>query len=113
MPSVPTGPPAGQTPEEAAEQFEHILVKQFVSEMTKGLFEQSLAGDEGPGWMDSYSQQQGDVMADVLTEHLVETGAMGIREMLLRQWGVRTDEAPLPEMPPEQPLIEDTGLTMG
>ena len=61
-------------------------MRQFVTTMTDGLFESSLSGDEGPGWMKSQHDTQRDVMTDVLTEHLVESGALRIADLLLRQW---------------------------
>ncbi len=75
-----------KTPEEAARQFEAILVRQFVTVMTDGLFKASLSGDEGPGWMKSQQDAQRDIMTDVLTDHLVESGVLRISDLLLRQW---------------------------
>ena len=75
-----------KTPEEAARQFEAILVRQFVMVMTDGLFKASLSGDDGPGWMKGQQDTQRDIMTDVLTEHLVESGALRISDLLLRQW---------------------------
>jgi len=75
-----------KTPEEAAKQFEAILVRQFVTVMTDGLFKTSLSGDDGPGWMKSQQDAQRDIMTDVLTNHLVESGVLRISDMLLRQW---------------------------
>ena len=75
-----------KTPEEAARQFEAILVRQFVTAMTDGLFKASLSGEDGPGWMKGQQDTQRDIMADVLTEHLVESGALRISDLLLRQW---------------------------
>ncbi len=75
-----------KTPEEAARQFETILVRQFVKTMTDGLFKASLSGDDGPGWMKGQQDTQRDIMTNVLTEHLVESGALRISDLLLRQW---------------------------
>ena len=75
-----------KTPEEAARQFEAILVRQFVTAMTEGLFKASLSGEEGPGWMKGQQDMQRDVMTDVLTDHLVERGGLRISDLLLRQW---------------------------
>ena len=75
-----------KTPEEAARQFEAILVRQFVTAMTDGLFKASLSGEEGPGWMKGQQDTQRDIMTDVLTDHLVESGALRISDLLLRQW---------------------------
>ena len=74
------------TPEEAAKQFEAILVRQFVAVMTDGLFKEGLAGDDGPGWMEGQQDAQRDVLTDVLTEHLVESGALRISDLLVRRW---------------------------
>ena len=61
-------------------------MRQFVTTMTDGLFKASLSGDDGPGWMKGQQDAQRDVMADVLTQHLVESGALRISDLLLRQW---------------------------
>ena len=74
------------TPEEAATQFEAILVRQFVAAMTDGLFKDSLAGEDGPGWMKGQQDAQRDVLTDVLTEHLVESRALRISDLLVRRW---------------------------
>lgn len=79
-------PEKARTPEEAARQFETILVRQFVKTMTDGLFEAGLAGEDGPGWMDSQRTTQRDILTDVLAEHLVDTEALGISKLLLNQW---------------------------
>lgn len=76
-----------ESPEEAARQFETILVRQFVATMTKDLFKDTLSGDEGPGWIASQQDVQRDVLTDVLTEHLVENRVLNIADLLLRQWG--------------------------
>lgn len=77
------------TPEETAREFEGILVREFVKIMTKDLFKSNLQGEEGPAWVDSYSDTQRDVMTNALTKHLVEQGQLGISELLLRKWGVQ------------------------
>ena len=82
----PAGRPQATSIEEAARQFEEILVRQFVGEMTKGLFNKGLAGDDSPGWMDSNRDTQRDVMEDVLTKHLVESNALRLSDFLIRQW---------------------------
>ena len=87
----PTGGPddlrrKATTPEEAAKQFEAILVRQFVATMTDGLFKSGLEGDDGPGWMKGQQDAQRDVLTDVLTEHLVESGALRISDLLVRRW---------------------------
>ncbi|WP_457651498.1 peptidoglycan hydrolase [Rhodocaloribacter sp.] len=75
-----------KTPEEAAKQFEEILARQFVKTMTDGLFKTSLAGEDGPGWMESYQNTQRDVLTDELTKHLVRSGTLRLSDLLLRQW---------------------------
>ncbi len=74
------------TPEEAAQQFEEILLRQFVQVLTRDLFRESLTGDDAPGWLSSYQDTQRDVLTDVLARHLAEQGRLGIAELLLRQW---------------------------
>jgi len=72
--------------DEAARGFEEVFVRQFVSEMTKGLFKSSLAGDNGPSWMSAQQDLQRDTLTDALTRHLTDSGHLGIADMLRRQW---------------------------
>lgn len=74
------------TPEEAARQFEELLLRQFVQVMTRNLFRESLTGDEAPGWLSTYRDTQRDALTNVLARHLAEQGRLGIAELLLRQW---------------------------
>lgn len=69
------------TPEEAAEQFEALLVRQFVEAMTKDLFKST--EDSLPG---AQAEAQREAMVDALTNELVESGAMLFRDLLLQQW---------------------------
>lgn len=88
---------------EAAREFESVLVRQFVSEMTKDIFSDSLAGEDGPGWMNSQKEQQRDQLTDMLTAHLVEAGAFKLDDLLLRQWkraGLVKDPAGAATPPP-------------
>lgn len=80
-----------RTKEEAAEQFEAIFVKQFVQTMTKGLFDSSLAGEGALSG--GQADMQRDILTDTLTDHLVESGALRLRDLLLRQWSHRQDDA--------------------
>lgn len=75
-----------QSAEEAAKQFEKILVQQFVQVMTEKMFESNLAGEDGPGWMKSYGNQQKETLTDILSEHLVEKGTFNISSTILKQW---------------------------
>lgn len=75
-----------ETPEEAARQFEQVLIRQMVSTMTREIFDSSLSGEDGPGWMNSYSEMQSDLLANELAAQLSKRGNLGIAEMLLRQW---------------------------
>ena len=75
-----------RTPEEAARQFEEVLVKQMVREMTKGIFDNNLTGDDAPQWMGAYSEMQSDVLTTELAKQLTEGGKIGISELLIRQW---------------------------
>ncbi|GAB5519417.1 MAG: hypothetical protein RhofKO_16680 [Rhodothermales bacterium] len=89
QPQAQTGSPSNdraQSLDEAAAQFEEVLVKQFVQTMTKDLFNNSLSGDNGPGWIESQSEMQSDVLADILTQRLVEDGTFNMRDLLLKQW---------------------------
>ena len=75
-----------QDAQEAAKQFEKVLVQQFVQVMTEQMFESNLAGEEGPGWMKSYGNQQKETLTDILSEHLVEQGTFDISSTILKQW---------------------------
>lgn len=93
-----------RTPEEAARQFEEILVRQYVGELTKGLFEEGLSGDDGPGWIQSQSQIQRDALTDTLTKYFVESGTLKLSDHLLRQWHRQEASSELldtPATPPE------------
>lgn len=85
------------TPKEAAEQFEQILLKQFVDVMTKGMFKTTLSGDKGPGWMKSQRNTQRDMMADILSNHLAKSGAINLSEHLMQEWNAAPgrDAAPM------------------
>lgn len=97
----PAGPPTGlqppaerpDSPEEAATAFEKVLVRRFVKTMTKKVFDSALSGQDGPSWMNSQRDQQRDMLTDVLTDHIVESDTMGLRDMLLRDWGLAPDDA--------------------
>ncbi len=96
--SVPGLHPAERrptSPEQAAEQFEHILVKQMVEVMTKDLFESGLAGDDAPQWLGGYSDMQSDVLATELANKMTEDGRLGIADLLMKQW-TRQSEADVP-----------------
>ena len=78
--------PRIQNAEEAAKQFEKILVQQFVQVMTDQMFESNLAGEDGPGWMKSSGNQQKETLTDILSEHLVDNGTFDISSVILKQW---------------------------
>lgn len=82
------GAPA-RAPEEAARQFEAVLVRQFVDVMTRDLFKASGDGAMAAGQADL----QRDTLTNVLTDHLVESGTFGIADLLMRQWA-RTGRLP-------------------
>ena len=106
--NAPTGGRPGdraKTKEEAAKQFEEVLVRQFVRTMTDQLFKTQLSGEESAGWMKSQGDAQRDVLTDVLTEHLSESGALGLSDLLLRQWtsgGAAEPEAVAPQPQPRK-----------
>lgn len=106
---LPTDAASPETPEEAAQAFEKVLVRQFVQTMTKDMMTNPLSGEDGPGWMQSQRDQQQDILTDVLADHLVETNSLGIADMLLEDWGLDPEpgEATSPsnasEMPSHRP----------
>lgn len=103
-------PPDARSPEEAARQFEAVLVRQFVEVMTKDLFD-----TESEGMLTGQADLQRDTLTEALTDHLVEAGTLGIADLLLAQWdragrlparaaAPAPEAAPGPEMPPEEAL---------
>ena len=86
-------PQQARTKEEAARQFEEILARQLVASMTQGLFKNSLAGDQAPGWVSSQQDTQRDMLTDTLADHLVDSGALRLSDLLLRKWNTGS-EAP-------------------
>ena len=70
-----------RSPEEAARQFESVLVRQFVEVMTKDLF-----NSEAEGMLTGQADLQRDTLTDTLTDHLVESGTFGIAELMIQQW---------------------------
>lgn len=78
-----TKPP--KNPQEAAEQFEQVLVRQFVQTMTKDLFDNPLSG-KNSGAVASQGRLQSEALTDTVTRELVEQDAFGISELLLKQW---------------------------
>lgn len=85
-----------KTPEEAAEQFEAVLVRQFVEAMTDGLFE-SASGSAPQAQIDA----QRDALTTALTDELVESGTLRFRDLLMQQWGREgAVDAPAESAPP-------------
>lgn len=95
--ATPGRPRPAASPEEAARQFEAVLVRQFVDVMTKDLFK-----SEEEGMLTGQADLQRDTLTDTLTDHLVESGAFGVADLMMSQWRragrVPTDaaEAPAP-----------------
>ena len=88
--------PGGSTqvpkdPAAAARQFEEVLVREFVRTMTKDLFTGSIAGEDGAGWVKAQGSAQSDALTDAVTKHLVDSGTLGIQDMLMRKWGEASD----------------------
>lgn len=72
--------------EQAARQFEAIFLRQMIGTMRQ-------AG-QGEGLFDSSASDQFRDMADARTaDSMAEKGSLGIAEMLLRQFGGRSDTA--------------------
>lgn len=76
--------PVAGNEEEAAREFEKVLVKQFVQVMTKDLFKS--IDDDASADVGAYGDIQRDALTDVLTEHLVDSGTFKLQDLLLRQW---------------------------
>ncbi|MBB4090308.1 hypothetical protein [Salinibacter ruber] len=76
-----------ETPKEAAEQFEKVLVRQFVDVMTEDMYSSSLAGGDGKNWMSSQRDRQRRVMTGMITDKLTEAGNLQISETLMQSWG--------------------------
>ncbi|WP_119841912.1 hypothetical protein [Salinibacter ruber] len=79
-----------ETPKEAAEQFEKVLVRQFVDVMTEDMYSSSLAGGDGKNWMSSQRDRQRRVMTGMITDKLTEAGNLQISETLMQSWGTDT-----------------------
>ena len=94
------------TPEEAARQFEEVLIKQMLHTMTKDLFDSNITGDDAPQWMGAYGEMQGDILSTELARQLGESGKLGISELLLKQWE-RQDGLSFPSEAAE----EETGIS--
>ncbi|MCS3627533.1 Rod binding domain-containing protein [Salinibacter ruber] len=82
-----TGDDPPETPKEAAEQFEKVLVRQFVDVMTEDMYSSSLAGGDGKNWMSSQRDRQRRVMTGMITDKLTEAGNLQISETLMQSWG--------------------------
>ncbi len=93
-----TGDDPPETPKEAAEQFEKVLVRQFVDVMTEDMYSSSLAGGDGKNWMSSQRDRQRRVMTGMITDKLTEAGNLQISETLMQSWGTDASvEANAPE----------------
>lgn len=73
--------------EDAAREFERILVGQLVRAMTDSLFRESIGGEDGPRWMEGYAETQREVLNDALASHLIKSGTVRLSDLMLRQWG--------------------------
>ena len=58
------------------------------------LFKSQLSGSEGAGWI----KGQADTQRDVLTKHLVDSGALRLSDLLLRQGKRSSDRANRPRL---------------
>lgn len=79
---TPSASRSATSPEEAAEQFEAVLTRQFVQVMTQDLFD-----EEGEGMLSGQADLQRDTLTDALTQHLTDAGTLGIADLLLTAWG--------------------------
>jgi peptidoglycan hydrolase FlgJ len=76
--------PVASDREDAAREFERVLVKQFVQVMTKDLFKST--DEDAMSSVGAYGDIQRDALADVLTDHLVSSRTFKLQDLLLRQW---------------------------
>lgn len=111
-PGLPPEAKKARTPEEAAKQFEEVLIKQMVHTMTKELFDSKLTGDDAPQWMGAYSDMQSDILTEELARQLSESGRMGISELLIKQWK-REGELIAPEEDPSTTSDENAKTIQG
>lgn len=81
------------TPQEAAAQFEKVLVRQFVKKMTEDMFSSSFAGEGGGNWMESQRDRQRDMMTDMITDRIVEADTLQVSESLANEWEDATSNA--------------------
>lgn len=104
-----------RSPQEAAKQFEEVLVREFVRTMTKGLFEEGLGGEDTAGWVKAQGSAQTDALTDAVTRHLVDSGQLGISELLLAKWGSQeaTGRIPGDALPLDAPQRSPDGLSTG
>lgn len=102
-----TGSSNPETPKEAAEQFEKVLVRQFVDVMTEDMYSSSLAGDEGKQWMGSQRDRQRRIMTDMITDKLTEAGNLQISETLMQSWGVESSPEDSDETTPSENSAPD------
>lgn len=102
-PSGPSSRPA-DSPEDAARQFESVLVRQFVEVMTRDLFK---AGGKG-GMLTGQADLQRDTLTNVLTDHLVDSGTFGVADLMIRQWA-RTGRVPADPSATPSPDLQGEG----
>lgn len=92
-----TAPSNKATLEKTAQQFEAIFLRQMIGAMR--------SSSMGEGIMDSSATQQFRDMADARTaDSMATTGSLGIAQLLMKQFGTRTEAAP---QFPTQPTAPD------
>ncbi len=103
---------AAETPAEAAQQFEEILVRQLVKVMTKDLFDASPSGQDGPQWMQGQRDTQRDLLTDMLTKHLAASDALPVADHLTQQWdeAAPAPDLPIPDAAEKAPTLPPTDL---
>ena len=75
-----------EKPQEAAEQFEKLLLKQMVSVMTEDLMQSPLSGESGPGWMNTQRSHHQSAFSDMLANELAKSSSFNLSEVLMRRW---------------------------
>ncbi len=97
MPSdtIPVGPSTAafaaqdrirvRTPEEAAERFEEVMIRQFIGIMLQKAFHGGL-DSEVPAWVETQRAIQLDTLSETLASALARRKLFNLSETLLRQW---------------------------
>ena len=84
--NIASNVPSADKREEMAHEFETIMVKQFVSLMTKEMFKSTLDENGALGSAGGQASMQTDALNDVLTKQFVDNGTFNFAEMMIKRW---------------------------